>query len=545
MEQPDGEEIAVMSTLESRDVASLADPATMRMLIESSLEGLAVFDEDRRWLYMNPAGRTILGLSMDDLSKTTAFAAPDLADHAYQSGDRPQVVSNAAVMRPLGGRCLIEYVATPLPLGAQNLTAVSFRDTTELARERQRLTAFYDAARQMAYRGSLEQILDGVAGQVVQAADLAMAQILILDGANPHEPLTVSGEAGDVPVPADFADRAARVRSHGGVLLSTRAINTRQPVLVRHRRQKILSDPRWAPLHEFFSSFDWSDILAIPLLIKGRPLGSFVGYFRPNLSPGPADVTFLRSITDQAAIAIETTRLIAASQDRAETAERHRIARDLHDTVSQQLFSLGLHGRTAQLAAQQVSGDGREILDHSLRALIELAENAQDDMRGFVFKLHPTSLTETGLGPSIVEHAAAVAEREHLDIVVDIDQEPIPLPEEAIEDTYRVVVEALHNVVKHAEAAHCTISVRSKAAFPQTVDVEIHDDGVGLCPGSSTRETFGLVSMRERAERLGATLEVSGTPNLGTTVRLVIPIRHDGLPSETSEPVHAGQGPLL
>lgn len=507
------------------DVASLVDPATMRMLVESSLEGLAVFDAGGRWLYMNPAGRHILGLTAEDVASSLAFCAPTgSATTGNPAAEPTQVVSVANVRQPRGRRRRVEYVATPFSHEDRRYTAVSFRDTTELVRERQRLSAFAQAAQRIAYRGSLREILDGVAEQVVRAADLAMAQILIFDEESPVPLLSVYGAAGDIKVPADFTAHAAQVRANGGELLSARAVRTRRPVIGRRRRDMILSDPAWAPLHAFFSSFQWSDLLAIPLLIGDKALGSFVAYCRTDASPGAADVSFLQSMTDQAAIAIETARLIAASRDRAEIEERHRIARELHDTVSQQLFSVGLHGRTAQLAAEGEAEENRRVLDHSLRAVIELSENALDDMRAFVFKLHPTPLSDRNLVHVIGEHAAAVATREKLQIVVEADEEPCLLPTDAAEDAYRIVVEALQNVVKHAQAETCHITVRHQAGAGSLV-LEIADDGVGVRSNGPASRTFGVVSMRERAERHGGEFSLDSRPGRGTVVRVVLPDR--------------------
>ena len=520
-----GDAVGGRTDTQMPDVDSLVDPATMRMLVESSLEGIAVFDSEGRWLYMNPAGRHILGLAAEDVVGMRAFCAPSHAGtRRLREAEPTQVVSVATVRPPRGRRRRVEYVATPSSHGKQCYTAVSFRDTTELVRGRQRLSAFAQAAQRIAYRGSLREILDGVAEQVVQAADLAMAQILIFDEESPVPLLSVYGAAGDINVPADFAARAAQVRANGGELLSVKAVRTGQPVIGRRRRHVILADPVWAPLHAFFDSFQWSDLLAIPLLMGDKALGSFVAYCRTDASPRDADVAFLQSMTDQAAIAIETTRLIAASRGRAETEERHRIARELHDTVSQQLFSVGLHGRTAQLAAEGAADEDRQVLDHSLRAVIELSENALEDMRAFVFKLHPTPLSERDLVHVIAEHAAAVAARERLPIFVQADDEPCGLPPEAAEDAYRIVVEALQNVVKHAQAENCRITVRHDPDEGALV-IEIADNGVGVRSNGPASRTFGIVSMRERAERLGGELSITSRPGRGTVVRVVVPER--------------------
>ena len=506
------------------DVSDLVHPVTMRRLVESSLEGLAVIDGDGRWLYVNPAGRGILGVPESEVLGRPAFHNPRQLE-VSGSQEPAQIISTTTVVRPDGARRLVEFVATPFASGGTYLTAVSFRDNTDLLRSQRRLSAFAHAAHRITYRGSLGEILDEMAKEVMHAADLAMVQILIFAPEDPTTPVAVYGSAGDAGLAKDFASRAAEVRDNGGELLSTTVIRERQPILRRRRREAILFDPVWAPLHPFFAGFEWSDMIALPLVVDERPLGSFVAYCRPETSPGGADVAFLESMADQAAIAIESAHLFAASKGQAEMEQRHQIARDLHDTISQHLFSVGLHGRTAQLAAAEGGEDRREILDHSLKAVIELSESALADMRDFVFRLYPTLLGERGLAYVVRQYAAAVAARERIEVLVDADDDPIDLDLSDAENAYRIVAEALHNVVKHARARSCRIRLLRGSVDGNSLLLEVSDDGVGLQPCQRETPSFGLLSMRERAERLGGRLEITSPPGGGTTVRAVLPHR--------------------
>jgi signal transduction histidine kinase len=227
-------------------------------------------------------------------------------------------------------------------------------------------------------------------------------------------------------------------------------------------------------------------------------------------------------------------------------AERQRIARDLHDTISQHLFSVTLHGRTAQLAAATGGTEAAELLRHNLSAVIDLSEHALADMRDFVFQLHPAPLAEHGLAHVLGQHAAAVAGREQLTVTVDVDEEETAHLDLAdAEDAYRIVVEALTNVVKHAAARICRISVRRSTAADGALVLEVADDGVGLPEARAGRETFGLLSMRERTERLGGRLDVARGPDGGTVVRAVVPHRSRGRLEDPWPGTHADRNEEL
>jgi signal transduction histidine kinase len=201
--------------------------------------------------------------------------------------------------------------------------------------------------------------------------------------------------------------------------------------------------------------------------------------------------------------------------------ERQRIARDLHDSVSQSLFSTTLHVRTAQHALELEKPDSTGPVGEELNEIGQLTRGALAEMRALIFELRPGALAEEGLVAALTKQAAALSAREGLDIEVD-GPAHLPIGPDVEEQLYRLGQEALANVVKHARAGSATVRV---AATGDTVSIEVSDDGRGFDPAAVGPDHFGLRSMRGRVADLGGRLEVTSTPGRGTVLRVMVPAR--------------------
>jgi signal transduction histidine kinase len=200
--------------------------------------------------------------------------------------------------------------------------------------------------------------------------------------------------------------------------------------------------------------------------------------------------------------------------------ERQRIARDLHDSVSQSLFSTTLHVRTAQHALELEKLDSTGPVGKELNEIGQLTRGALAEMRALIFELRPGALAEEGLVAALTKQASALSAREGLVIEVDGPDAPLPIGPEVEEQLYRVGQEALANVVKHARASTATVLI---AATDRTVSIEVSDDGRGFDPAAVAPEHFGLRSMRGRVADLRGRLEVMSAPGRGTILRVVVP----------------------
>jgi signal transduction histidine kinase len=259
--------------------------------------------------------------------------------------------------------------------------------------------------------------------------------------------------------------------------------------------------------------------LVVPLAASGETIGVLC-LARPKGRPfGDEQRALARGVADQLSVAISNARYFEATQQTAALEERHRIARDLHDSVSQSLFSLTLHARTAELALARAGLDPDSELGRPLQQVSELTRGALAEMRALIFELRPGALAEEGLAAALSKHSAAVTAREGLVISVEVPEERLPLAVEQEEHLYRLAQEALHNAVKHAQAKHAWVEL---LAGDGEVVLSVRDDGVGFDPDEPHPGHFGLATMRERAARIGAELGLESKPGAGTKVRVQI-----------------------
>jgi signal transduction histidine kinase len=493
-------------------------PDVLVALLEVSADGLGVLDAEGRLVHVNPAGAAVLGRPAAELlGRPVPFDAGS-ADTAPPSGRARADWTGAD-----GRRRTLEYRRKPLAGGA---AAVWFSDVTDASRQQERLTAIARAASSVADERSLRATLDAVAREVAMTGNIAAVQILALD--DPREEIRLLGMAGFGDA-ADFTARLSACRRLGARVRFMDAFETGEPVVDVHRRATILADPRWAPLHEVMSRPDWDSFVAMPLVVRGQTVGVINAYYLPGEDPGPRSLEFLEAMADHAAVAIDTAALLAQTRSQAETDERRRLARDLHDSVVQQLFSMRL--QAAALSAQLDGGDADpERLRAAASELAELSQSALADLRGLVFELRPLELAERGLVEAVRAHAAGLEARTGLlvDVVAPADL-PAPGDLDVQEDLYRIVQEALHNVVKHARATAAEVRFAPLGAGGGLA-VEVSDDGSGPAepPPAGARQTLGLVSMRERAERWGGRLTAGPRPDGGWAVRLELPVPRTG-----------------
>jgi PAS domain S-box-containing protein len=270
--------------------------------------------------------------------------------------------------------------------------------------------------------------------------------------------------------------------------------------------------------------------LVVPLATGGETIG-ILCLARPKGQPfGDEQRALARGVGDQLSVAISNARYFDTTQQAAALEERHRIARDLHDSVSQSLFSLTLHTRTAELALARAGLDAESDLGRPLQQVSELTRGALAEMRALIFELRPGALAEEGLGAALGKHSAAVTAREGLEISVQVPDERLPLAIEQEEHLYRLAQEGLHNTVKHAEASHAWVEI---GAGDAEVVLTLRDDGVGFDPAEPHPGHFGLETMRERASRIGAELSLESAPGAGTKVQVRVPVPVSTPPSLT------------
>jgi signal transduction histidine kinase len=218
------------------------------------------------------------------------------------------------------------------------------------------------------------------------------------------------------------------------------------------------------------------------------------------------------AIASQAAVAIENARLYKQAQQLAAVEERQRLARELHDSVSQALYGIALGAKTARTLLERQPAQAIEPVDH----VLSLAEAGLAEMPALIFELRPESLEIEGLVAALDKQIAATGARYGLHVTSDLGVEPdISLPVKAV--FYRIGQEALHNVVKHSHAANVNVSLVQTNG---SLTLSVGDDGVGFDDSESFPGHIGLVSMRERADGAEVTLEIESAAGKGTTVKV-------------------------
>jgi signal transduction histidine kinase len=270
--------------------------------------------------------------------------------------------------------------------------------------------------------------------------------------------------------------------------------------------------------------------LYVPMLYRGRALGALNAFDR--LEHGPEfdgeDQRLLESFASSAAVAVATAQNAAAQGLRRsiEAAERERAhwARELHDQTLQDLAALSIRLSSARLE------DDLDDLRRRLDDTIDEIGVAAGTLRELISELRPASLDQLGVEPALESLVDRVRQRHPLDVRLDLrlaygrDLKPDRLAPETESAVFRLVQEALNNVVKHAGATTVQISVTDEEG---TVVVQVSDDGRGFVEYDSS-EGFGLLGMRERVALLGGSLEVDSAPGSGTTIRATLPIVRAG-----------------
>ena len=269
--------------------------------------------------------------------------------------------------------------------------------------------------------------------------------------------------------------------------------------------------------------------MAVPLMLRDQVIGILVLTSKEENAFTPHHATLALAIANQAAIAIENARLYAQAQELAAVEERQKLARELHDSVSQALYGIAIGLHTARI---QLDRDPLE-LPESLDYLLSLAQAALAEMRALIFELRPESLEREGLVAALARQGAALQARHDMIVQADLCQEPA-LPLKAKKELYRIAQEALHNTVKHARASKVDLVLHRTA---NAVILEVGDDGVGFDPLGSFPGHLGLRSMQERVSHLGGMLQIESAPGQGTRLLAQVPAGKplgddlDGLPS--------------
>jgi signal transduction histidine kinase len=464
---------------------------------------------------------------MDDCwasAPETVLFGPDVASYILaplRSGGR--VIGVLSVVHQQAGAFsdedveLLEAIAAQVsgPLVSARLYAEAQRLAAQVQRRADQLAVLNSIARIITATLDLRESLPLATQRIQQGFGYPQVDLFLLD--EDASELILVASAGR------YAPERVGYRQHINLGLVGRAARSGQIV----RAENVAAETDYLGLSE---RLDIRSELCVPLITNGKTLG-VLNIESPQLAGlTEEDAAVLETVADMLAGAVENGRLYQRAQQAAVIEERHRLARELHDSVSQQLFSMTL---TAQAARAQFERNPARV-PVLLERLHETATAALAEMRALIFQLRPPALRDQGLVAAVQHHAQHLAHREGLRIELNVigDERHVRGIEQPL---FRIVQEALNNIVKHAAARNVQILLELNA---EHVRIRITDDGKGFdpqAPLSGEGRHFGLLGMRERALELGGSFTVNSQPGAGTEVEVVVPLHKRNVGDERSE----------
>ena len=262
--------------------------------------------------------------------------------------------------------------------------------------------------------------------------------------------------------------------------------------------------------------------LYVPLVVRGRPMGVVVAHDKLGATSSftDDDVRLTESLATRAATAVDLSERVSRDAVRrvvdAQEVERARLARELHDETGQALTSILLGLKSLEERVESTDGGA------AFAELRDLVVATLQDVRRLAVELRPAALDDFGLVPALERLRDSISEQRQIAVEVQSDLDDKRLPAETETALYRIVQEALTNVVKHAEASRVTVRLRRPS--DRYVELVIQDDGAGFDPNEVRDGGLGLVGMRERVALLGGRLSVESSEGAGTMLRAEVPL---------------------
>lgn len=479
-----------------------------------SVVGEAVAEVDRAAMAAVVRG-TLINLAAVvavTLVAAAAFSRAILADPVARltAATRALAAGNRDVRINLEDRSELGELARAFDGMAEALSEAQDRLEARVAARTAELRALLSLSNTVALTTELQPQLEAVLDRLGEAGQTVAAEVLEL---GPSGRLVAIARRGAVPALASAAHASGDAEGGASTESGTVAGDIEGGAVVGDTRLDVV--PEIAP-----NAVIEGDALALPLRVRDRVVGVLHAFAPTGAGWDEERLRWASGLAAQAAVAIENARLYERARDEAADEERRHLARELHDSVSQAIYSVVL---TAH-AAQQRTGRDPEGARAALDTVIELAEAALAEMRALIFELRPEALAEVGLIGALHRQLDGLELRHGLATVRHLGAEP-DLAFATKQVLLRVAQEAIHNVVKHALAS--TVTVRT-ATHLGSVELEIGDDGIGFAPDGSYPGHLGLTSMHERVAALGGRLQVDSAPGRGTTVRVRVPTSPQG-----------------
>ena len=510
----------------------------LRAVIDAlSDELIVVGADDYRILQVNRAARERLGNGHEPIGQV-CYEAAQRQELCRESRDhcplpevlmRGQSVQVTHVHQCGDQECFLDIVASPMRDATGRITRIVElkRNVTEerrtkesLVRRNQQLSILNEIALTVNQSLNLEDILGRALDGMLRLAHIDVGAVFLQD--------EVEGEL-KLMAYRGLSEEAARLAAHIGLLDGScgGVLETGQVVIVPDIGR--FRGPRARSLQRK----ELRTLVHVPLTAKGCTLGSLcIGTHRAR-EFDPAEQEMLNAIGSHIAVAIDNARLYAEVQHKeqvrgqlfkqaigAQEEERRRIARELHDDTSQALTAL-LYAAEEGLDTTDLAG-----VHKKLAGMRDLAQRTLDGVHKLIFDLRPTMLDHLGLVPALRWYAQSRLEPKGTRVIIEQVGEAPRLPPEMETCLFRVVQEAVNNIVRHAAARNVSILFNLS---DRAVTAYIEDDGIGFDPIelttlSESPRGLGLMSMRERVELVGGALDIDSSPGAGTRIHISVPL---------------------
>jgi PAS domain S-box-containing protein len=538
------EEIAAVNVQLQQDIterrraeAALRErEAQYRSIFESTTDGLLIYDLDGNLVDLNPAAARMHGYALEEFRGLSPeqFIHPESlplferfietvkAGHDFRS--------RARNVRRDGTAFYIEVLGTGFIYRGQPHALAVVRDISEeveayrfleqrVEERTGELSMLLQASANIASTLDLPLLLELILEQLQQVVDYEGASVLILDG----DELRNVAHRGPIPQAAQAQMHLSREQA--GELWEV--MEGHEPLIIDDvKGDTWLAQAFRQALGEYLEREmgyvrTWA---GVPLMIQERLIGWLSLHHGEPGAYSHHHAALAQIIANQAATAIENARLYGQARRLAALEERQRLARELHDSVSQVLYGVGLGARTARVLLDRadLAPEPKSSLAEPLDYVLSQAEAGLAEMRALIFELRPDSLEREGLVAALNRQAAALRARHGLEVHTEFCEEPT-LPFEAKEALYRIAQESLNNTVKHAQAKRVDMRL---CASQGEILLELADNGVGFDPQAEYSGHMGLNSMRERAAQIGGVLEIVSGAGHGSAVRVRIPAPH-------------------
>jgi PAS domain S-box-containing protein len=502
--------------------------ARYRRLVETMNEGLGVSDDQDRFSYVNPRLAEMLGYAQDEMigrpmveffnQKNRAIIADQLArrrageEQPYtltwcrkDGRDLHTLVAPAVVFDQKGKYLRSIAVVTDI---SEQVKASELLDQL-VAKRTHEISTLMEVSRAVASTLELEPLLQVILEELKSVVDFEGAAIYSIEDrhlSTLNFPLLVEKKKAVLlaePLIREISQDERAIRSQAFIISDLQA-NTEDALYFRRIGADFLD----------FNSGKMRSWMGIPLKFKDKLVGilsvhhHLVDYYTPK------DANLAFALANQTAVTIENARLYRQARTAAASIERSRLARELHDSVTQALYCLTLYAEAtrAALRAGKV-----EVAEKHLDEVVIVAREGMGDLRLLIFELRPPVLDEEGLVGALRVRLETVESRAGIKTELLVDGKP-NLPDEVEKEVYWSMHEALNNVLKHARAENVSLNLRFQNG---SATVILQDDGVGYDISNPNQSNgMGLKNITERVERLGGDLRIESSPGEGTLVRI-------------------------